>query len=79
MFNQQQLDPSMQLTGLRTREGTYWENYQLCTPDADWVSPGHRTALKLLREFLLLKLGLVDFLGDSHLAARTVYDVLLTI
>jgi uncharacterized protein YegL len=52
-FNQQQLDPSMQLTALRTREGTYWENYQLCTSDADWVSPGHRTALKLLKDFLI--------------------------
>jgi len=67
-FNQQQSDPGMQLVALRTKEGTYWENYQLCMSNADWVSPGHRAALKLLKDFLLTPAVQAD---AKHLGFRS--------
>lgn len=41
------------LVALYPIEGSVWEDYQLCVADADWVTPPHRAAAKVLAEFLL--------------------------
>lgn len=34
------------------REGSYWNEYQLCTSDADWVTPQKRQAIKQILRFM---------------------------
>lgn len=50
-FNQQSGGEN-KLVALFPSEGSYVQQYQLCTSDADWVSPGHRAAIAKFRDFL---------------------------
>ena len=45
-YNLTHKDPAARLTALYPAEGSYWENFNLCLSDADWVSPAHRAAYK---------------------------------
>ena len=40
------------LIALYPSEGSVWQSYSLCTPEADWVTPAHRAAIKTVQEFM---------------------------
>lgn len=40
------------LLALYPEEGSYWQDYSLCTSDADWVTPAHRAAVRQILNFL---------------------------
>lgn len=52
LFNSKPPSGSEPLVGLYPQEGSYWEDYQICESNADWVTPQHRAALKIFEEFL---------------------------
>ena len=41
------------LIALYPSEGSYWQDYTICTSEADWVSPARKAGLKLWYDFLL--------------------------
>ncbi|MBX7137015.1 MAG: VWA domain-containing protein [Oligoflexia bacterium] len=45
-FNRRKVAGAAQLAALYPTEGTYWEDYNLCTSDADWVTTAHRAAIR---------------------------------
>jgi Mg-chelatase subunit ChlD len=51
-FNQLHASEGKRLVSLAPIEGSYYDDYQLCTSNADWVTPGHRASLALFGEFL---------------------------
>lgn len=51
-FNQLHAAEGKRLISLTPVEGRYYDDYQLCTSNADWVTPGHRASLALFGEFL---------------------------
>lgn len=40
------------IVALYPKEGSYWDDYNLCVSEADWVSTGHHLALQKFSEFL---------------------------
>ncbi|WKZ56539.1 MAG: vWA domain-containing protein [Bdellovibrionota bacterium] len=52
LFNGSQTSPQTRLLALYPLEGSYWDDYQLCTSAADWVTPAHRAAMQLFVSFL---------------------------
>jgi Ca-activated chloride channel family protein len=40
------------LLAVYPEEGSYWQDYTLCTSDADWVTPAHRAAIRQILNFL---------------------------
>lgn len=40
------------LIALYPSEGTFWQEYVLCTSDADWVTPANRAAIRVLYDAL---------------------------
>jgi len=51
-YNATRADHESGLLALYAKEGTYWQEYPLCLSAADWVTPAHRAAARLLTEFL---------------------------
>lgn len=51
-FRRQHPEEDLQLTALYPEEGSYVEDYHLCTSAADWVTPAHRAGLKILYNFM---------------------------
>jgi len=41
------------LIALYPKEGSYWQNYQLCSSQADWITPAKRAAIRKFSEFML--------------------------
>jgi uncharacterized protein YegL len=57
LYNAQRQPEAPPLTGLYPSEGSMWQDYQICTSDADWVTPAHRAALRLLTQLLTSPAG----------------------
>jgi len=52
VYNQKRASSSP-LVALYPKEGSYWQDYQLCESDADWMTPAKRAALREFTQFLL--------------------------
>lgn len=53
LYNLQHRAQPSRLAALYPSEGSYWEDYALCTSDADWVTTAHRAGINKLVAFLL--------------------------
>ncbi len=51
-FNKSRAPGTQALSALYPSEGSYWENYNLCLSDADWVSAAQRAGLRKFTDFL---------------------------
>jgi Ca-activated chloride channel homolog len=50
--NRQHPESTDKLVAVFPEEGVYWEDYNICTSEADWVTPAHQAALKALVDFM---------------------------
>jgi len=57
LYNAQRQPDAPALTALYPSEGSMWQDYQLCVSAADWVTPAHRAALRLLTQLLTSPAG----------------------
>lgn len=51
-FNAQKVSAEERLTAVYPEEGVYWEDYQLCLSQADWVTAAQRAALGIFVSFM---------------------------
>ncbi|MCB0310754.1 MAG: substrate-binding domain-containing protein [Bdellovibrionales bacterium] len=52
LFNAAISEPSKRLIALYPKEGSYWEDYNLCMSDSDWTGPAARAALRMWTDYL---------------------------
>lgn len=72
-LNRETQEEHAKLMALYPREGSYWQDYQLCRSEADWVSPAQSAALRFLYKIIsepkiqdeALRLGFRPASGDA--------------
>ncbi len=52
IFNAMNRESHSQLVALYPKEGSFWQDYSICTSEADWTGPAHRAGIKSFASFL---------------------------
>ncbi|MCB0338892.1 MAG: VWA domain-containing protein [Bdellovibrionales bacterium] len=70
MFNARRLQASTPLIALYPEEGSYWMDYSMCLSDADWITPAHRAAAKMLVDFLSTEIAQIEVMRRGFRPSR---------